>query len=85
MSIKTSSLVRHWTAQAASVLEGRTIKKVRYLDEDELRSLYWGSTAIVLELDDGTLVFPSCDDEGNDAGALYTTNEDVSIVPTIQP
>ena len=85
MSIKTSSLVRHWTAQAASVLEGRTIKKVRYLDEDELRSLYWGSTAIVLELDDGTLVFPSCDDEGNEAGALYTTNEDVSIVPTIQP
>lgn len=85
MSIKTSSLVRHWTAQAASVLEGRTIKKVRYLDEDELRSLYWGSTAIVLELDDGTLVFPSRDDEGNEAGALYTTNEDVSIVPTIQP
>ena len=85
MSIKTSSLVRHWTAQAASVLEGRTIKKVRYLDEDELRSLYWRSTAIVLELDNGTLVFPSCDDEGNDAGALYTTNEDVSIVPTIQP
>ena len=85
MSIKTSSLVRHWTVQAASVLEGRTIKKVRYLDEDELRSLYWGSTAIVLELDDGTLVFPSRDDEGNEAGALYTTNEDVSIVPTIQP
>ena len=85
MSIKTSSLVRHWTVQAASVLEGRTIKKVRYLDEDELRSLYWRSTTIVLELDNGTLVFPSCDDEGNEAGALYTTNEDVSIVPTIQP
>lgn len=85
MSIKTSTLVKHWTAQAASVLEGRTIKRVRYLDEDELRSLYWVSTAIVLELDNGVLVFPSRDDEGNDAGALYTTDEDVSIVPTIQP
>jgi hypothetical protein len=85
MSISTSSLVKNWTGQAAAALEGRTIVRVRYLREEELQSLYWRSTTVVLELDDGTLIFPSRDDEGNDAGALFTNLDDLLVVPTIQP
>jgi hypothetical protein len=37
----------------------------------------------MLELDDGTVLFPASDDEGNDAGALFTANDKLPVIPTI--
>ena len=62
-----------WTKQAEQVLLGRTIVKVRYMTEAECNEQIWSHRAIVLELDNGVLVYPSRDDEGNDAGALLTS------------
>lgn len=52
------------------VLVGRKIKKVRYLNPEEVGGMGWRSSALVLVLDDGTLIWPMSDDEGNNAGAL---------------
>lgn len=52
-------------------LIGRTIKSIRYLTRQEMDNLAWYSSAIVIELSDGTLLWPSADDEGNNAGALF--------------
>jgi hypothetical protein len=68
---------------AASVLVGRKIKAVRYLFEDEADGLGWSNRSIIIELDNGVLVWPSQDDEGNDAGALFTTDNRAATIPVI--
>lgn len=82
-TITDDQVVPHWEKKAASVLVGRTIKRVRYLTPKEVESLGWYSRSVVIELDNGVLVWPSSDDEGNDAGALFTTDERVDTLPVI--
>ncbi len=72
-----------WTNTAKHVLEGRTIKQVRYMTEDECEELMWDERALVLELDDGTLVWPSSDEEGNQAGVLFTNIDEASVLPAL--
>jgi hypothetical protein len=77
------SIVKKWEKNASALLLNRTIVKVRYMSSEEVEDLGWDSKAIVLHLDDGTIIYPSRDDEGNDAGALFTTNDDLPIIPVI--
>jgi hypothetical protein len=77
-------VVGHWEKKAAQVLVGRTIKAVRYLYPEEVENLGWYSRSVVFELDNGTLVWPSADDEGNDAGALFTTDGRADTLPVIR-
>jgi len=74
---------KEWSEKASKLLVGRTIRSVRYLTEEEQKDLYWSSKAIVLFLDNGTCVFPSRDDEGNDAGALFTTDNNLPTIPVV--
>jgi len=62
---------QRWAAQATGMLAGRTIVEVRYQTPEESGEEFWDRRAPVLVLDDGTLLYPSRDDEGNDAGALF--------------
>ena len=71
-----------WNAMAAS-LEGRTIVKARYMTKKEKESLYWSKSALVLRLDDGVLLIPMSDDEGNEAGALMALNGGIDGFPTL--
>jgi hypothetical protein len=38
--------------------------------------LGWSSRSIVIHFTDGTVIFPSADDEGNNAGALFGMNKE---------
>ena len=66
---------KYWTGLAKKNLVGRKIVSVRYLSDEELETLDWYDKAIVIQLDDGSIIFPSRDDEGNGAGALFGQNE----------
>lgn len=72
-----------WLHDLKPILVGRTIESIRYLSDSERDELGWMRSSIVLQLDDGTLLWPSADDEGNDAGALFTTNENMPTIPVI--
>jgi len=37
----------------------------------------------VIFFSDGTYIFPSCDDEGNNAGALFTSDKENDVLPVI--
>ena len=67
----TQSPENCWTEVARSHLQGRIIESVRYLDLEEAEEMCWDSRPVVIELDDGALLYPSCDDEGNNGGALF--------------
>lgn len=75
---------KRWTKIASDQLLGKKIAKVRYMSEEEMESLGWYSRCVVIQLDDGNLIFPSKDDEGNDAGSIFTMNEENSVLPVIQ-
>jgi hypothetical protein len=72
---------KYWQDRINEVLVGRTIVKARYMTDEEQEYFGWYSKSIVIELDNGDLLFPSRDDEGNDAGALFTTNESAPVLP----
>lgn len=76
---------KYWTDKVAAALVGKKIVSVRYLSKEECGELGWYSAAVVLQLDDGTIIYPSKDDEGNGAGALFTDIEGLETIPVIDP
>jgi hypothetical protein len=66
---------RGWNRAATEKLVGRTIVKAEYMDEDEQRAHGWHSRPVILYLDNGSRIYPSQDDEGNDGGSLFGTDQ----------
>lgn len=79
----TKDYAKIWGDRVADLLVGRTITAVRYLTEEERDDLGWYDRSVVIVLSDGVMLFPSRDDEGNGAGALFTTSDDLPTVPVI--
>lgn len=70
-----NALKQRWQREAQKHLLGRRIAGVRWMTADEQEQLGWDNAAVVLELDNGTLVWPAADDEGNGAGALLGVDD----------
>jgi len=45
--------------------------------------MMWSSKPVCFQLDDGTWLYPSQDDEGNNGGALFTTSKVESCLPVM--
>ena len=74
---------RSLTRDFDKMLTGQKIVGVRYMTEEEIRPLGWTHRPLAIFLSDGTVIYASCDDEGNEAGALFTTNESLSVIPVL--
>ena len=74
-----------WQKKAEKVLLGRKIVAVDFLNSKETEELGWFNSCVLITLDDGTVIYPSRDDEGNDAGAIHYVKEGDKdyIIPTI--
>lgn len=78
-------ILKHWTAKLQPLV-GRKIIAVRYMTAAEQQHVGWHRSPVVLQLDDGTLLFPQSDDEGNDAGALaIQTGRQTKYCPELAP
>lgn len=63
-------------------LVGRKIKKVKWLSPDESYEYFgWDYQPLEIHLDDGTILTPSADDEGNNAGAIFTNIKGFETIP----
>lgn len=79
-------LEKYWNRKAQKVLEGRTIVQAFYMSEEEAdKEFGWDSRPLIIELDNGTQLVISADDEGNDGGSLfYATDEEPNgVLPTL--
>lgn len=74
---------KQWADKSAALLIGKTITGCRYLTEKEREGLGWSKRSLILILSDGTYLWPSADDEGNNAGSFFTTDAKLMTIPTI--
>ena len=86
---------KKWTNLITNLLVGREIIDVGYMTDEEIGESGWSCKAICLCLRDvrpvnnkgerrpDVWIYPSMDDEGNNAGALFTTDEDLPVIPVI--
>ena len=71
----------HWGVEATRNLAGKVVREVRYLTDVEMEDLDWNKSCAVVIFTDNTCLFPSQDDEGNNAGALFTNIEGFDTIP----
>lgn len=77
------NLDARWTEIARRLLLGRRIVAVGYMPPPEAAAHGWSQRGLVLTLDDGTVVYPTMDAEGNGPGVLFTTNEENPVLPVL--
>jgi hypothetical protein len=74
-----------WAEKAEKALVGKTIVGVNYMTSKEADDFFgWAGRPIVLALSDGSVLFPSSDDEGNAAGSLFTSIDGLETIPVIR-
>lgn len=78
-----AELTKRWEAVASNLLLNRKIVGVRYMTATEADDHGWYSRCVVIKLDNGVLIYPSSDDEGNAAGALFTTDPNEQTLPVL--
>ena len=76
---------KYWQDLVNKHLVGKYITKVQWLSPSESNKLMgWDYQPCELHLNDGTIITPSADDEGNNAGALFTNIQDLPCCPVFR-
>lgn len=65
-------------------LVGSKIIKVDYMSNKEADELGWSDRPIQIHLNNGAILSPQRDDEGNDGGALFTGLQKESLAPVLR-
>ena len=74
-----------WNELVNKYLVGRQIVKVKWLSPKESEKLMgWSQQPCQIYLDNGTVLTPSSDDEGNEAGAIFTNIKELPTIPTFR-
>jgi hypothetical protein len=81
--IDEKKLELRWIERISKLLVGKKIVKVEYMTEELAKEQGWYKRPIQILLNNGTWLTPSQDDEGNDGGALFTSDDDLPTIPVI--
>jgi len=72
---------KKWLEKVESALIGRKIIKVKYLNSKTSMDVFgWNYQPFEIYLDNGVILTPSADDEGNNAGAIFTNVEEIGVI-----
>lgn len=82
--MRDKQIETRWTLVAREQLLGKKIVAVRYMKPEEAERMGWNSRPVILMLEDETVIYAAADDEGNDGGALFTSNEAEPILPVLR-
>ena len=82
-NIMTNKLELDWIKNISKLLVGKQIVKIQYMTEKDAGEQGWYKRPIQIILGDGTCLIPVSDDEGNDAGSLFTNSNKLPIIPVI--
>ena len=80
-----NSLRQQWKNRLSPEILGQRIVRVRYMTKVEAEQWGWYSCPLVMQLENGTWLIPSKDDENNDGGAISLLNNDRELEETLAP
>ena len=70
-----------WLKKLQKFLVGKKITKIEYLDPKKSMNIYgWDYQPFEIHLEDGVILTPSADDEGNNAGAIFTNIQGFEVI-----
>ena len=84
----------HWHEVATKMLVGRRVARVRYMTKKEAEEMGWACRPLMIQLnpmdepdpeadEEAVVIIPMRDDEGNDGGALATSDKENSTLPVL--
>jgi hypothetical protein len=76
-------ITNKWTKKVGDFLIGKTIESVRYMADVEMEDFMWSNKPVVITFTDGSYIIPMRDDEGNNGGSLFTSDDDLDVIPVI--
>ena len=80
-----NSLRQQWKNRLSPEILGQRIVRVRYMTKVEAEQWGWYSCPLVMQLENGTWLIPSKDDENNDGGAISLVNPNRELEETLAP
>jgi len=72
-----------WIEAIRKSLVGKKVSSITYMTEDQCEANLWYSRPVVIIFDDDSYIIPLSDDEGNNAGALATSDDELPIIPVM--
>ena len=72
-----------WIEAIRKSLVGKKVTDITYMTEDQCEENLWYNRPVVIIFDDGSYIIPLSDDEGNNAGALATSDDELPIIPVM--
>jgi len=72
-----------WIEAIRKSIVGKKVAGITYMTEAQAEENLWYSRPVVIIFDDGSYIIPLSDDEGNNAGALATSDDALPIIPVM--
>ena len=70
-----------WIEAIRKSLVGKKVTGITYLTESQAEENLWYNRPVVIIFDDGSYIIPLSDDEGNNAGAIFTNIKGFETIP----
>lgn len=71
-----------WLKDAKTLLEGKTIRVVRFMTHEEMKDYGWKTRPLILQLDDQNIIYPTSDEHASEGGSLLTNLVKLPVIPS---
>ena len=72
-----------WIEAIRKSIVGKKVAGITYMTEAQAEENLWYSRPVVIIFDDGSYIIPLSDDEGNNGGALASSDGELPIIPVM--
>ena len=79
-----NELAISWQKRIEKYLLGKSIVKLEYMSEEDAKEFGWSKRPIQILLNNGVWLTITQDDEGNNAGALFTNIQELPCCPVFR-
>lgn len=79
-----NEITKKWERECSNLLKGKKIAMTRYMTKKEAEEFGWMNKPLVIFFEGGGYMFASADDEGNDGGAIFTSDDKLPTIPVMR-
>jgi len=79
-----SDFEKKYEKELGQFLNSKRINDVRYMTQKEAQEMGWFSRPLIIFFEGGGFIYASADDEGNDGGAMFTSDKNNPVIPVMR-